>query len=118
MVDIALTINIPAYNGGDANMIYATVVGVADNAGVAVTQWNIDGDTVTASVRWQGEFSPLPFMTLYGYISAFCPFIELEYTGTVHLPDGVEYDIEGEASIVDGSWKHNQRAGAYVGDNE
>lgn len=82
-------------------------------------QWLLDGLVVhIENLEFVGELSPVPFLALYNLVSLWAIVMEVEYTGSVVLPDGVEYDISGEMSFIDNSWKHDQRAGVYAGDTE
>lgn len=82
-------------------------------------QWLLDGLVVhIENLELVGEFSPVPFLALYNLVSLWAIVLEVEYTGSVVLPDGVEYDLSGEMSFIDNSWKHDQRAGVYAGDTE
>ena len=82
-------------------------------------QWLLDGLVVhIENLELVGEFSPVPFLALYNLVSLWAIVLEVEYTGSVVLPDGVEYDISGDMSFIDNSWKHDQRAGVYAGDTE
>jgi hypothetical protein len=121
MVNISLVLTIPAHSDGDTTSIMKVLErdNISELLGVThPVVPDLLGDSIVVNLHIVGEFSPLPFMRLYNAISYACTHLELEYTGRVTLADGVEYDIEGNATIIDNSWAHAQRAGVYVGGSD
>jgi len=121
MVNISLVLSIPAYSDGDTHIIMKALGRDDISELLGVTHPivpDLHGDTIMVNLHIVGEFSPLPFMRFYSVISYACTHLELEYTGRGTLADGVEYDIEGNATIIDNSWTHAQRAGVYAGGSD
>lgn len=126
MVRLALSLEISCNSFESAQQVLLTM----QNHGLSLAgfseptvqwnnQWLLDGLVVhIENLELVGEFSPVPFLALYNLVSLWAIVLEVEYTGSVVLPDGVEYDLSGEMSFIDNSWKHDQRAGVYAGDTE
>lgn len=82
-------------------------------------EWIVKDNSVYGyEISLDGEFSPVPFLALYRLVSLWCIVLEMNYEGVVTLPDGEEFEIEGDASFIDNSWSHSQYSGVYANGRE